>query len=670
MATRPYQPQVDPASGSPAPALAGPGAFGGAVGQGIEVIGNALDQRERARIQFERGEQNASAGLGYQGALAVTEDYRRLDADGSGEGATPDGSGHQQRVLAKFHAERDAVLDGIADARTRAHWQEIFAEYERGLTDRTFTTEMAKRSASTVAGFEKSVTVASNQLSRATTPAEVGGVLDGIDALVDGSNLPDDQKEKLRTWGRSTAKGAFADGLIDRDPEQFLKLAEAGGFDDISPDKLDSLRDNAHSAIRARESAARAEQAHAQAQAKEGLATTKALLDTGAGTPADWEKLAQGYEAVGDTSAAVEARAKGGEMAAVQGSRDYTVPQMQAEIAKLDAKANGKGGLTPGEATLRSGLQTQLAQSQARLGQSGGALQQYQYATGKPLPAIDPNNPASMRQRSSYAATAAQRYGLNTVEPLLESELPGLRQQMGGGPAQKMQVLDVLAGFGDARAIEGAARQLSTAGSDGGFRIAATYVAGPGGRQIARDILNGPDALKSHPQLVNRQEANAIFDRFAPSLMGLGADFAADTREAAISLYAARMSAQGLTAWSPAEFKNSVDAAMGGVHDGPHYKGGTWTFKDQRVMIPQGWTAEGVFRRIARMNGEDLGKARVSGAGVWPDGSPIYTGQLREMIPVYLGGTRYGFRSPSGSRLLPDDRGGVFTLDVAKVPWR
>jgi hypothetical protein len=182
--------------------------------------------------------------------------------------------------------------------------------------------------------------------------------------------------------------------------------------------------------------------------------------------------------------------------------------------------------------------------------------------------------------------------------------------------------------------------------------------------------LNGPDALKANAGIWQDREARALFSEYQGPLLGMGPEYTADTFEAAKAIYASQMKATGASAWNRDAYRRAIEAAMGGVRAGQNYKGGTATFNGARVMIPNGWTGDGVFRRIARMTGEDLGNARASGPGRWPDGSPIYTGQLRQMVPVYLGGTRYGFRSPQSNRLLPAEGGGPFTLDVAKVPWR
>src|SRR3546814_14184448 len=79
--------------------------------------------------------------------------------------------------------------------------------------------------------------------------------------------------------------------------------------------------------------------------------------------------------------------------------------------------------------------------------------------------------------------------------------------------------------------------------------------------------------------------------------------------------------------------------------------GGFASFKGNPVSLPPGWTSDGLFRRLARASGKDWSKATVSSAPVWPDGSAVYSGQLRSLAPARLGGTRYGFRTPGGREI-------------------
>lgn len=193
---------------------------------------------------------------------------------------------------------------------------------------------------------------------------------------------------------------------------------------------------------------------------------------------------------------------------------------------------------------------------------------------------------------------------------------------------------------------------------------------GDAGYQAARDILRGPEAAKTNAAAFLPREARAVFTQYAgPALRGLAPDYAADVLDAARNLYFARVTSAGGTQWNEAAWRGAIDTALGGYRkDGVMY-GGVASFRGVSVSIPPGWTGDGVFRRLARATGPELSAAAVGGAPVWPDGAAVYSGQLRELVPVRFGGTRYGFLTRNG-RLLGSSRGGPYQLDVAKVPWR
>jgi hypothetical protein len=664
-----------------------PAAFRSGVGEGLEQLGEAGSRAAAQDAQLR--EQTAET----QHRIAMLQDQRALQsqtADGLREfdemqtrieskaielrqTIAAGGAGYEEKLGEFRDKETDDFLARYgADPRLRQHFTPLVARL-RGNSAIQAQAIVAEASA---AKQKDDATEFSDRLyNRARndgSPENMKLLEQQAVAYLDALGpMPEDRRKAI---GRGFVQRMLigqSEQAIDRDPATALDRINEGVLDDLlGAEQLEGLRTHAETEVRRREAAARAEAAAAVTAQREALATRKAELDTGAGTPTDWAALANQYEAIGDTSAAVEARAKGTQRLAVEGTRDWTLPAMRAEIEKLTAAQAGKGGLTPQQASMLAGLRDQYAQSQERLNRGGGALEQFAYATGKVLPPVDVNKSETLRARAQMAAAASARYGRPRVEPLLASEAEGLKQLAEGGPKERLQALQMLKGFGDPRAIEGAARQIAGK-DDGGFRIAATFLAGLDGDRLARDILRGPEAMKAIGKGWNQMAARSAFNtHVGAALAGMGPDYAADTLEAAKQIYAATLYAAGKSEWDEGTWSSAIERAMGSARDGQWVKGGTADYKGQRVMLPAGWTGDGVFRRIARISGEDLGKARQSGPGVWPDGSPLYTGQLREMVPVYLGGTQYGFRSPNTGRLLGAKGGGAFVLDMAKVAWR
>lgn len=647
-------------------------ALGGGVGDALARVGEAASELGAAELAVKRNEEWASASVAFEDAKAKQEADNTHLRSGEGETAAPGWAGHRDTSDGLWRQRSEQLLEGISDPEVRRRMQVRVAEYGSA----NYASEGAFEAGKRLTKFGEDAKVSGDLrsarlLNSANIAADLPREIADLDKEVGGYDIaPDLKTGLLRDLEPPLLEAAVRNRINAADFPTARKMLKEDAFADLGGQRLQQLNDEIDAEQHRKEGEDRAKAEVLLHQQREKLATDRRQLDTGAGKPQDWETLAKGYEAIGDTSSAAEARAKGTEFAAVQGTRDWTPQAMQAQIVALQ----GKGDLSPAEASTLNGLRTQFAQSQERLGRSGGALEQYLYATGKPIPPIDMNDPRAMAARVAVAKAAAHKYGLPTVEPLLASELPGLRQLMDGGPGEKLQAIETLKGFGDSAAIEGAARQISGQG-DGGFRIAARHIANPDGEQLARDILNGPDALKANANIwaTHEQDARDLYNKYlGEALTGMGGDVAGDTFDAARAIYASDMTRRGKTGWDASAWGNAVERALGSYKDGQYVKGGTASFQGHRVVIPDGWTGDGVFRRLARIEGSDFHAARATGPGVWPDGSPLYSGQLRDgsLIPVFLGGTRYAFASSRTGNWLGAQGGGPFVLDVAKVPWR
>lgn len=411
------------------------------------------------------------------------------------------------------------------------------------------------------------------------------------------------------------------------------------------------------------EAEAKAAAAAAKAEERERLETMRTQLETGAGSSADWVALADGYAAIGDTSGAAAAKAKAGETRAAEKYRGVPLPTIDRDIATLEAK---QGKLSPAEASTLNGLRDLRTQTASRINQPGGAMLQEQYATGRVAPPLNANDPDSFRQRANYAVAAAQRQG-GRVEPLLPDEVRRLAGNMQGEASERLKALRTISLLGDPRAIEGAARQLTGEG-EGDFRIAATLIASPGGEKLALEVLRGRDALATSDKAFNSSLAMYEFNRLAaPALAGMPPDYSRDVFDAAKAVYAERARQKGVTGWDASLWQGSINAALGGDVKGGKQHGGITKFRDKWVSVPPGWTAQEVFSRIAAMPTQKV--ATKADVPTWPDGSPATLNQIKDLVPVRVGGTRYGFQTRAG-RLLGTKSGRPYTVDVSKLPRR
>lgn len=660
------------------------GGIGAAVAQGMQQVGKALGQRAEFLKETRDHEEAAAAGLKLQELLAETDQYERGWERGDGEDASESGDGMTRAVLGRFDQRASEVAGQIANPQIRIRFETQAAEHRRRYAARSQDTEDKKLGVWFSDQNTQTATLASNRARESNDPTDVGQTLTDLGDIVAGYNLTDQQKAALNRFNSKTIKSAFLDGQVERNPANAIKLLDEGFAGDLPPALVDQYRDEANAAIRAREAQGRAAQAQALAVLKDQLGAVEQTLNAGGGTAKDRTDLADQYAGIGDKSKEAYWRVKAVEFQAVQGTKDLTLPQIDAEIARLIAKQGSGDGLTGGEAALLNGLKDQRTQVAARLGQDGGALAQTQYATGQPVTPLDPRDSGSFQRRAREAVAAAGAYGRWAVEPLMQSDpiyatLKDLVES--GDPAQQRHALDAIAQFRNPRAILGAARQIAGEGN-GAFRIAATRSLQPAGREVAGHILAGKAALEANPKLWERpnedntkmvsaeDDARTIFNEYSPALAGQGASAAADTYAAAKAYYASKMQANGQTQFNGDSFRQSIETVLGRYSQSGIRYGGTTYINGQRTVVPEGWTGEGMAQRLRRATSEDWVLSAGNRVPVWADGSPLYTGQLRELVPVNRGGGYYVLKVPRTGNIIQAKGGGEFLFDIGKMPYR
>lgn len=655
-----YRQQVD----APAPARlpdASPAAFGAGVGGAVAQVGQSLENAELRHRQIERKLQADQAWGDFATRFADARsalDRQRADARAN---AAPGGAGHTKAMEDAFDAATAGLADGLSENDQRSRAREMLASYRGQFTDDAYAWQLGKGVEKNVSDTGATIDKGSARLFTSGDPESYTRETQLLRAHIDGmSNIPADVREKLWREGNEKLTTAYANHLIDANPALAKVLIDAGTFNDVlDGQQLDRLSNSAHAQMRANEAQARAQAAAEKSAAKDELGAQAVTLDAGGGTYQDRVAMAQRWDALGDKSKAEEWRGKAQQFAAVQGSRDWTLPQLDQRIAALQGKQNG-GGLSGAEAHELAGLQDQRSASAKRLNEDGGALLQLQYATGRPIAPIDPADPASMRQRARDAQVAAQSYGRVSIEPLLPTEVPALKDMMASGANGKLKVLDQIRGFGDARVVAGAARQI--AGDDGAFRVAALLP-----RDVARDVLRGPETLKTHPQVWKQSQATVDFNKwYGNALAQLGGSYRTDIFDAAKAFYAQRMSDGGGQAYDPGRFAQAIETVMGRTGDG---RGGVAHTPQGIVIVPPAMKPDQLLRTIARATPQDYGKATGGRYPVWSDGMPMTEGQFKSLLPTMLADGVYGFRG-AGGHLVQDNKGDRYTVPIAKLPTR
>lgn len=648
---RGYDSQVGPAAPTPAP-RADPNAFGASVGAGLEAVGDSLHRLDT---------DSQAAGFSAKFAqLREAADNASVDAR---RNADAGGAGHAEKMKDWWDAQSAGMLDGIKDRRLLRSAQAQLAEFGARFNSSEYQWQLGQQAGKIVADKAQERDTAANRAYRMSDPKAFAEELSlGRQSIEDLQGVSADVKDKLIREHDATVSVGFLNGMKDRDPASVAKVLNTGAFDDIlSAAQMEHLRNAAEVAVRRNDAAAKADAAHQLNLLKKDLAARKAELNTGAGTPQDWFNLANSYESIGEKAFAIEARAQGDGKAAVAGNVGEMPAQLDAKIAALTAKQHG-GGLTPKEASTLTGLTSLRDQTVSRLGQPGGALLQYQYASGKSIAPLDPTDPASLRARALQAQAAAASVGRVSPEPLLHNELPIFRDLVSGGPQKKLQALQMIQGFGDPQVIRAAAAQVAGA-DDGAFRIASQLPI-----SIARDVLQGSETIKSGPQVWNEARARADFNKwYGRTLSMVGGSYRSDIFDAAKSFYGERAVQGGEQTYNPGRFAEAIETVIGRMPDPNGATGGIARHSQGIVLVPQGMKPDALLQRFARASAEDYARASDAKVPHWSDGTALTRTELVRTLPTAIDGAgHYGFRGPGG-KLIETSPGVPYVVDINRL---
>ncbi len=649
---------------------ASPTAFGANIGAAIAGAGEAMHRNEVRSFQIERqlsADQEASDAAVRLAEARLQLSKRRDDARAN---AAPYGAGHEAAMETAFTETVGNLADSITDERVRRTVTTQIAEQRAGFLAGEHAWEIATKARAGVENIRVAGDSWSAYARTSSDPAALKTSTQAINDLVDSMEGLGDHREPVRREMIQKVTVASAQRMRDEAPQALIATIDAGAFNDVlDGEQLGQLRRGAEATLNAQAAQARAEAAHQLQIKRDELAAREEVLNAGGGTYQDRVGIAQEFESLGDKSKAARWLGDAAQFATVQGTKGWKIDQFDQRISELEGKQSG-AGLNAGEANELTGLRKQRTQSVERLAGEGGALAQYQFATGRTLAPINASDPASFRSRAAQAVAAAKEWGRNTVEPLQASELPGLKDLMEKGAGSKLQALQMIQQFGDPRAIAGAARQIAGA-DDGDFRIAATLSQ----REIQRDVLAGADALKAAPGLFKADKATEVMQRYYARALGfLPAGYREDVLTAARNLYAARQARAGAMQWnqesSPGQFASAIETVMGRTQtrDG-QVRGGVARTAQGIVVVPATMAPAQMLQRFARATNDDY--ARASGGRVprWPDGKGITRGQFRSLLPTAVGGDRYVFRNRDGG-VIEDDRGQPYTVDLNALAAR
>lgn len=345
-----------------------------------------------------------------------------------------------------------------------------------------------------------------------------------------------------------------------------------------------------------------------------------------------------------------------------------TPDELQDDIDGLSAKIAAAGdNAKPEDVIARDHLVTMRDQKDKLL--KTDPLEFAARAWGTRVPDLDWSNPQSIRQRGQLAASIAQRAGLPAPMPLRQAEVEDFKETMAKGAGGKVQVMDQLRQFGPGMA-SAAARQLASA--DDPFTVAVALATSPfSGREVARDVLTGADALAANPNVFNdgnrnmrKERVDKLYGEFVtPALRLLPAELSNAVKEASVNIYAERMRRLNKGEYDEPQWWVSVNRALGQFRDGTGtVRGGLAQHKGGLVMLPQGVSQQEFEGALA--NPEALLKSG-NGQAVWDNGAAVTTSQVGKLNLVADGNGTY--RLTDGDGFISVKGGGAFRLDFMKL---
>lgn len=676
-----YQPQVAPGVSADQP-RANVLAFGGQVAAALGEVENdvlaARAARQDAERRAARDAELARAGVAeaeLQGATARTAADLR-------ESAAPDGAGHTDAVLKSFDAGAEQLVGSIADPQVAGATRVRLANQRADLEAREYVWQQAKRAEKQGTDIDVGIDTSANALNAAPSWGGLNAALTRTKAVLDGTDVPATMRDDKWRRAQNRLGQSFAEGLIERNPyeaREALHTPELGAL--IDADAMAKLVNRADAEIKGREvaaqqaaHAARVEAAAAQRDAKAAQREAEAQLgdriedverNISLGIPTTPQQVGQAYSAalaIGRPELAARVQRAGIASLTVQGLKGATPVQVGQEIARLDAEiAKAGGAVDPTLLVARDAARQFAATQRSELGRDrlGWASREGVVA----LAPIDPAKPQTYAARVAAAKTVQRAYG-GPLTVLTDAETDAYANAWAGSPAQRTEVLASLRGLGR----DGAAAAMAQIAKKAPLLAYAGKLSlGTAGVRTAADIAEGVDTLKAIPKLAPPPEVQAAFDAaLGGALSRFPGTSRATVRDAAAAIYASRGSRIGKTEFDAAEFKNSLNAALGGYRDqAGTMRGGLGTHAKAQIVLPPDVSQDEFDAEIDALDDAALAR-NPAAAPVDARGRPVSADAIKRMRLIDYGDGRY-LVSPDGHGVLAAKGGGNFVLRIARA---
>lgn len=653
-----YQPQVAPQATAGLP-QAGADAFGAQVGAGIEKLGDTLHATDIRAYKIERqlkADQEAAAVAARMATQRLENDRAIVDMRTN---AAPGAAGHAEATTVMLAKQREAIGAGITEDDVRNRALARFDDYAASVGSAEYSFEVGQRVGKASTDVQHATDTTTNLLRTSTDPTVFARELKtGVQELRDMTGIPPDVRDKLIDDREQSYSLGHLNGMIDRGQAAAARaLVDSGAFNGIlTPEQVDRIRSGAEVEMR-REAAATAHAATVEKAAlADSVSTLKTLNSNGAEIPDGQLAGVQArLAALGDNSGATEIAVMRVQSGIAKETKPWTPKQFDTAINDLAGKAKRTVDQDLRLAYLRQIRGARTTQFNANPGEWAASI-------GRPPPALNLGDPASIDARKSWARSIAAAAG-RPVPFLSANEAAELSARASSSPKERLAVANELAGFGGFDAVT-AARQVAPQDAMLGILVRLR----PNDRAAS---LSGQDARKANPALIDGTAGNDARDRFqervggALGLMPQG-DVAA-AFEVARNLYADWAVKSGAQGFDEATFGSFIHRALGGTKrtGTGEWQGGVGDHNDAQVLLPANATQNEFATVLARVNWA----ADDRNAPVWADGKPMTPAQIRRYVPVQRPDGRYEFRGP-GNTVATVKGGGIWTLDLGKLVAR
>ena len=391
-----------------------------------------------------------------------------------------------------------------------------------------------------------------------------------------------------------------------------------------------------------------------KAQIRESIQLVQARIEAGEDvSDADIQRAAEQARSLGDDSTGYKLDVAVVKAGVNRETRSWSPTKFADEINTLRGKGEKR---TPAEDIRLNQLETIAPSRRVEFDSNPGA---WAARNGAPPPALNWSDPATIVARSRWASSVGAAAGRPAVL-LTPEEQKSLSVQASADPKGRLAVADKLALFGGRNAVR-AARQVAP----GDDMLARLVVLRRGDRA---SVLNGAEARKAHPQLVDGKAAPDVREAFderlgnAAGLMGQG-DLAA-VYEVARSMYADAAAKEGATEFDAERFPAYIHRALGGTkdaqgvwHGGIGYRGGA------PVLLPQ-WMSQSQFDTVLARVNWPAGKGPV-----YRNGAAMEREDVLKLTPVLRPDGRYEFHGRDGQIATRRD-GSAWAIDLDSIGRR